>query len=131
MRKKFMIFAAAALAAGGAIGQEAPPFFEKTYPEHALDEAWTLYGTLGNDEASLNSKTRELIALAVSAQIPCQYCVYAHAKMARKAGATEAEVREAVATAANVRMWSTVLNGMGYDFETFKAEHDAIAPPMN
>jgi hypothetical protein len=29
-----------------------------------------------------------------------------------------------VATAATVRQWSTVLNGMGYDFEAFKAEVD-------
>ncbi len=131
MNRTLVTFAAVALAAGSAIAQDAPPFFEKTYPEHALDDAWSLYGTLGNDEAAIDSKTRELIALAVSAQIPCQYCVYAHAKNARNAGATEAEVREAVATAANVRMWSTVLNGMAYDFDTFKAEHDAIAPPTN
>ena len=47
------------------------------------------------------------------------------------AGATEGELREAVATAASVRMWSTMLNGMNYDFEAFKAEHDEIMPPTN
>ena len=72
----------------------------------------------------LTAKTRDLIALAVSAQIPCTYCVYAHLKDARAHGASESEIREAVATAATVRHWSTVLNGMGYDFETFKKEMD-------
>lgn len=49
-----------------------------------------------------------------------------HEASARAAGATEAEVREAVATAAYVRHWSTVLNGMSYDFDTFKAEVDKM-----
>ncbi len=43
-------------------------------------------------------------------------------------GATEAEVREAVAASAHVRHWSTVLNGMAYDFEAFKAEIDGQYP---
>jgi AhpD family alkylhydroperoxidase len=131
MRRIHVAAFAAMLAASSAIAQEAPEFFAETYPEHALDEAMTLYGALGGDEAQLEEKTRELVALGVAAQVPCDYCIYAHAKNARRAGATEAEVREAVAVAANVRMWSTVLNGMAYDFETFKAQHDEIAPPMN
>jgi len=49
-----------------------------------------------------------------------------HTKNAIAAGASEAEIREAVATAAQIRLWSTVLNGMGYDFDTFKAEVDKI-----
>jgi alkylhydroperoxidase/carboxymuconolactone decarboxylase family protein YurZ len=55
--------------------------------------------------------------------------VYVHQKNARAAGASEAEVREAVATAAHVRHWSTVLNGMAYDFETFKIEVDEMHAP--
>jgi hypothetical protein len=31
--------------------------------------------------------------------------------------------------AAHVRHWSTVLNGMAYDFDTFKAEFDALMKP--
>ena len=81
---------------------------------------------LMGDDAQLNAKTRELIALGVAAQIPCAYCIYVHAKNARAQGASESEVREAVATAAHVRHWSTVLNGMGYDFEAFKAEVDGM-----
>jgi AhpD family alkylhydroperoxidase len=64
--------------------------------------------------------------LGVSAQIPCGYCVYAHAKNARAAGATEAQVREAVAAAGAVRMWSTVLHGMNYDYDKFTAEVDEM-----
>jgi len=113
-------------------GEQGPPeFFRSIYPEHAFDEAMALYGALGSEQAELDAKTRELVALAVAAQIPCDYCVYAHKKNAMSAGATEGELREAVATAASVRMWSTMLNGMNYDFEAFKAEHDEIMPPTN
>jgi AhpD family alkylhydroperoxidase len=79
---------------------------------------------LEGEGAQLDAKTRELIALAVAAQIPCAYCVYGHTKNAHAKGATDAEIREAVAAAATVRQWSTVLNGMGYDFEAFKVEVD-------
>ncbi len=103
-----------------------PSFYKKTYPEHALKSALGAKGVLEGKGAQLDGKTRELIALAVAAQIPCVYCVYGHTKNARAKGATEAEIREAVATAATVRQWSTVLNGMGYDYEAFKAEVDKI-----
>ena len=82
---------------------------------------------LANQPAKRDAKTRELIALAVAAQIPCAYCVYVHNKNARANGASESEVREAVATAAHVRHWSTVLNGMAYDFDAFKAEVDSMS----
>ena len=118
-----------ALLATSALGQEPPKFYKDTYPEHALKARLDAEKVLIGKDAKLDPKTRELIALGVAAQIPCTYCVYAHDKNARAAGASEAEIREAVATAAHVRHWSTVLNGMGYDFETFKAEVDQMHAP--
>jgi AhpD family alkylhydroperoxidase len=47
----------------------------------------------------------------VAAQIPCAYCVNALTKGAKAAGATDAEMKEAIATAALVRFNSTMLNG--------------------
>lgn len=114
----------AGLFATTALAQEIPKFFKDTYPEYALKSALDAQNMLEGKDAQLDAKTRVLIALAVSAQIPCTYCVYAHLKDARANGATESEIREAVATAATVRHWSTVLNGMGYDFEAFKKEYD-------
>ena len=105
---------------------EPPGFYKNTYPEHALSSKLQADGVLMGKDAALDAKTRELIALGVAAQIPCRYCVYAHTNFARAAGATDAEIREAVAIAGHVRDWSTVLNGMGYDFEAFKAELDAM-----
>ena len=112
-----------------AFAKEPPSFYRDTYPEHALTSRLEAEKVLIGDGAKLDAKTRELIALGVAAQVPCVYCVYVHSKNARLEGATEAEIREAIATAAHVRHWSTVLNGMAYDFEDFKAEVDKMHAP--
>ena len=108
-----------ALFATPVIAQDAPKFYSDTYPTHALKSALEAQSKLMGKDAKLDPKTRELIALGVSSQIPCAYCIYAHKKFAIAQGATKAEIREAIAMAANVRQWSTVLNGMEYDFEAF------------
>ena len=115
-----------ALFATPLIGGDVPKFYKDTYPEHALKAALEAKSVLMGKDAKLDPKTRELIGLAVAAQIPCAYCTYAHIKNARAQGASEAEIREAVAMAAHIRQWSTVLNGMGYDLEAFKAEIDKM-----
>ena len=124
--KTMMLAIAVAVFASGAWAQETPKFYKVTYPQHALKSRLKAEDVLMGEGAKLDAKTRELIALGVAAQIPCEYCIYIHTKNAHAAGASEAEVREAVATAAHVRHWSTVLNGMGYDLEDLKAEVDKM-----
>lgn len=126
MRRLLMACSILMFAAVNATAGEPPKFFQDTYPEYALKSALEARAILEGEGAELDAKTRQLIALGVAAQIPCAYCVYAHTKKARAAGATEGEIREAVATAATVRQWSTVLNGMAYDFEAFTEEVDGI-----
>lgn len=108
------------------LGQEIPNYLKDTYPKHALKSAVEARKVLTGKDAKLDAKTRALISLGVSAQIPCTYCVYVNTKNAMAAGASEDEIREAVAIAAQLRLWSTVLNGMAYDLEAFKAEVDEI-----
>ena len=99
------------------------PGFMKAYPTTGIAGAWGMTKGLHFDETNaLEPKVKALINLAVAAQIPCQYCVWIETKLAKKRGATDQEVAEAVAHAAFTRHWSTVLNGMQIDFETFKAE---------
>jgi AhpD family alkylhydroperoxidase len=83
-------------------------------------------GSSGNSAGEIPAKYRELIALGVAAQIPCAYCVYAHTAFAKANGATDAEVRDAVSYAGEVRLWSTILNGNQYDLDQFKSEMDGI-----
>ena len=99
------------------------PSHIKGYPKSAIAGAWAMTKGLLTDESnSLEPKMKSLINLAVAAQIPCQYCIWLETKFAKAQGATDAEVSEAVAQAAYVRMWSTVINGLQIPFETFKAE---------
>ncbi|PJX20272.1 hypothetical protein CAP48_17795 [Advenella sp. S44] len=49
--------------------------------------------------SALDAKTRELISLAVAVTTRCDGCISSHAAAARQAGATEAELSEALGTA--------------------------------
>lgn len=110
--------------------QEAPEWMKQTYPADAIKGALAEEKAVMNPHGALDAKTKHLIALGVSAQIPCQYCVYAHTKWAKAAGATDAEIKEAIAAAALTRKWSTVLNGTAYDFAELKQQVDAAAAKM-
>lgn len=105
---------------------ELPEFFDQTLPEHAATDIVSAYAALQDEEAALDARTRELISLGVAAQIPCAYCVHTHASKARQLGASEAEVREAVAVAGFVRLFSTVFHGNDYDYERFVEEYDRL-----
>ena len=48
---------------------------------------------------ALDTKTKELIALAISISSRCDGCIASHARGAAKQGATEAEVAEAIGVA--------------------------------
>jgi AhpD family alkylhydroperoxidase len=106
------------------------PTFMKAFPKHALPGAWKSMKALMGPEGKIESKNRQLIQLAVAAQIPCQYCVYFHKESAKASGATEEEIREAIALAADTRQWSTVLNGNQIDFDKFKMEFDNMMDYM-
>ena len=97
------------------------------YPESALAAGWAMMKSTDlNENTALGSKIRELIGLAVAAQIPCQYCVHYHIKAAKAAGASEEEIREAVHQASLTRHWSTILYGNQVDLDTYKSEIDAV-----
>jgi len=94
-----------------ASAQEIPEWMKQSLPEQILKPHWDEHLAVLNPNGALDAKTKQLIGLAVSAQIPCAYCVYATTKAAKAAGATDAQIKEAVATAALIRFNSTMLNG--------------------
>src|SRR5258708_40013416 len=103
------------------------PGFFKVFPQSGIAGAWDEFKTVQlSPNTALDGKTKQLIGLAVAAQIPCQYCIYFHTAAATANGATPEEVRETVAMAAIVRHWSTVLNGMQVDLVGFQRETDAV-----
>jgi AhpD family alkylhydroperoxidase len=103
------------------------PSFFKAFPEVGIAGAWAEFKSVQlNPKTKLDGKTKELMGLAVASQIPCAYCVYFHTAAAKANGASDQEIREAVAMGAIVRHWSTVLNGMQIDLNSFKQETDAV-----
>lgn len=99
-----------------------PQFFE-AFPAVALPGIWQEMKEFQlNPKTALSGKSKELIGLGVSAQIPCRYCIDAHTEFAKLNGAKEAELGEAVAMAAITRHWSTVLNGVQTDEGKFRGE---------
>jgi len=103
------------------------PTFMKSVPDEALPGAWDELTALQmSTDTALPVRTKELIAVAVAAQIPCRYCVYADTQFARAAGATDRELHEAIMMAAVTRHWSTVLNGMQIDPAAFDKEMTTV-----
>lgn len=107
-----------------------PGFLNAVTPS-ALPGAWEEMKNLQiSQNTALSCKVKELIGLAVAAQVPCKYCTYAHTEFAKLSGANETEVGEAVAMAALTRHWSTVLQGQQTDLAKFKTEIAALIARM-
>jgi AhpD family alkylhydroperoxidase len=99
------------------------PAFLKAFPETGIAAAWDeLKAVQLNPNTALPGKTKELIGLAVAAQIPCRYCIYFHTQVAKLDGANDQELKDAIAMAALTRHWSAVLSGMQIDPAGFKQE---------
>jgi AhpD family alkylhydroperoxidase len=111
------------------LGANAPENW--VYPDSFVASTWAQQRAwLIDNTSTIPPKYRALIGLAVSSQIPCQYCIYADASDARVFGATEEEIKEAIMFAGLTRLGSTVMNGNQVDFAEFKAAIDAGAAAM-
>ncbi|MBI1947486.1 MAG: carboxymuconolactone decarboxylase family protein [Deltaproteobacteria bacterium] len=107
------------------------PTFFATFPDSGIAGGWREMKSVQlSSTTAIPPKYKELIGLAVAAQIPCQYCVNFHTTvLTQLAGASNAEVQEAIVMASIVRHWSTVLNGMQMDRAAFNAEVDRAMSP--
>lgn len=103
-----------------------PSFFEK-FPPEALDGAWREFKAvqLGTN-TYIAPKYKELIGLAVAAQVPCSYCSYFHTRFARLNGATPREINESVAVASHTLKWSSYFAGAQVDLDTYKKDISAV-----
>ena len=64
-------------------------------------------------------KYAQLAALSASVAMKCEYCIPAHTSFAVAAGATEEEIKTAVAIAADVALNSSMLYGTQFDMDEF------------
>ena len=54
-------------------------------------------------DGALPAKTKQLIAVATAHVTQCPYCIRGHTKLARRAGASDEEIMEAIWVAAEMR----------------------------
>jgi AhpD family alkylhydroperoxidase len=66
-------------------------------------EAFRAFSAAVFADGALPAKTKQLIAVAVAHVTQCPYCIRGHTQSALKAGATEAEIMEAIWVAAEMR----------------------------
>jgi len=74
-------------------------------------EAWLGLNSIVARDGAIPKKYRELIAVAVACTTQCPYCIEAHAKGAKSAGATREEIVEASLVAAALRAGGATLHG--------------------
>ena len=107
------------------------PTFARMYPASGIAGLWNeTRAVFFNPNSALDAKTKHLISLGVSAQIPCSYCIVLDTGFARAMGATQQEMGEAVAMAGLTRHWSTMINGAQIDERQFRAQVDRVMQDM-
>src|SRR5579862_5074814 len=62
-------------------------------------------------DGAIPAKYKELMAIAVAVTTQCPYCIEIHQNQARKAGATNQEIAEAVVVAAALRAGGSITHG--------------------
>ena len=74
--------------------------------------AWlALDKIVGREDGAVPRKYRELIALGVALTTQCPYCIEAHVKAAKAAGASREEITEASMIAAALRAGAAATHG--------------------
>lgn len=68
-----------------------------------IHQAWDRFSQAVFAAGALDEKTKQVIALAVAHVTQCPYCISGHSKLARRAGASEEEIMEAIWVAAEMR----------------------------
>jgi AhpD family alkylhydroperoxidase len=100
----------------------AAPDWLKAMPESVVGELWGMFKGVELQKTIIPNKYKELIGLAVAANIKCRYCTFFHTEAAKANGATDNEIKEALLMGGATSLFSTWLNGSQYDYEKFKKE---------
>src|SRR5207244_12087663 len=74
-------------------------------------KAFWAFDKAATADGAIPVKYKELIAVAVAVTTQCPYCIDFHTKEARKAGATDEELAEAILVSAALRAGGSVTHG--------------------
>jgi AhpD family alkylhydroperoxidase len=86
-----------------------PEFRDLAGPEFAAYAKFD--GSIGRQDGAIDPLHRELIAVGVAISSQCPYCMQVHVGKAKKAGATKAQIAEAVMIAAALGAGAAVTHG--------------------
>ena len=98
------------------------PGFMKGLPQDVLIHDWPLMKKYTLGESKIPAKYRELLGLAVAANIKCPYCQLFHKSVAQMYGATPEEFAEIAFLASYTSRWSAMIHAQNYSYETFAKE---------
>ena len=98
------------------------PGFMKGLPKEALIKEWPLFKRYTLEETDIPAKYRELMSLAIAANLKCPYCELFHKSVANMRGANEEEFAETAFLASFTTRWSAMIHAQHYDYETFAKE---------
>ena len=102
------------------------PSFLKDVPDNMIPGLWQETKAMGFAKTALDAKTKDLIGLAIAAQMPSRLTAWSYSKCGKASGATDAQLHEAVALSAMARHWSTFFNGAQLDEARFRAGLDKL-----
>ena len=106
------------------------PTMFKLLPDSSIDQEWELFKKVQIEETIIPHKYRELIGVGAAAILKCRFSSYYHTQIAKLYGATDAEIEDAVHFAKSSAGWSTYINGLQVDYDTFKNEIDQACDHM-
>ncbi len=102
------------------------PGFMEALPRDALVKLWPLFKKYELGESKIPAKYKELIGLAIAANLKCPYCQFFHREAAKMHGATDDELSELAYLASETASWSAIIHAQNYDYEKFKKEFHQI-----
>ena len=126
---RFLLIAVLAIVNIGAIAQDtkrevktANPFIQM-HPEIIQPAVEAYYKEVEEKvfNGAIPLKYAQLMALSASVAMKCEYCIPAHTSFAKAAGATDEEIKVAVAIAGDVALNSAMLYGNQFDMRYFKS----------
>ena len=96
--------------------------FNKMYPKSIAPGAAEYFGTFNSlfTDGPIESKEARLVAVSASAAMRCEYCITAQVHLAKKAGATDDEIKAAIQIAAEVARFSILLYGNEFGQDELK-----------
>ena len=107
------------------------PDFMKALPTEVLMSDWPLMKKYVLGESKIPGKYREMIALAVAANLKCPYYQLFHTGAAKLLGASDDELKEVFFLASFTTRWSAMIHAQHYDYDKFAKEFAQIGEHLS